>query len=428
MKNVLGKITAVVTACVLLLSMLPLSVMTVSAAVSGDFEYEVENGQATIIGYSGLATHLTVPSKLGGYPVVSIGDYAFGFCESLESVTIPDSVTTIADYAFSFCSSLTSVTLGNGVKTMGEGVFCFCDSLTAIKVNGDNAAYCDINGVLFTKNKKTLIQYPVGKTASSYTIPDNVTTIGGMAFSGCLSLASVIIGSGVTTIEESAFALCESLTSGLIGKSVTALEEGAFSDCYALANVTIPDSVKVIKEYAFAVCESLTSVTMGNGVTTIGEGAFSDCDSLSDVYYGGSKEEWNAIAIGSWNSDLIAATIHYTNPVVKITAQSATAAYASKDQNASVKVTAKGDGLSYTWYIKNPGSTKYTKSSVTSATYSAKMTAANSGRLLYCIVKDKYGNEVRSKTFVLRMKATITSVPATAAYAAIGQKVSVAIG
>lgn len=112
----------------------------------------------------------------------------------------------------------------------------------------------------------------------------------------------------------------------------------------------------------------------------------------------------------------------------KITAESATAAYAGKDQNASVKVTATGDGLTYTWYVKNPGATKYSKSSITTATYKAKMTAANSGRLVYCVVKDKYGNEVRSKTFVLRMKATVTSESATAAYAKMGEKVSVKIG
>ncbi|MBQ3093618.1 MAG: hypothetical protein IJC52_00450, partial [Clostridia bacterium] len=114
--------------------------------------------------------------------------------------------------------------------------------------------------------------------------------------------------------------------------------------------------------------------------------------------------------------------------VAQITAESSTASYAEKDKIASAKVTAVGDGRTYTWYVKNPGATKYSKSSITSATYQTKMTEANSDRRVYCIVKDQYGNEVRSKTFVLRMKATITSVPATAAYAAIGQKVSVAIG
>ncbi|MBQ3094616.1 MAG: hypothetical protein IJC52_05520 [Clostridia bacterium] len=113
---------------------------------------------------------------------------------------------------------------------------------------------------------------------------------------------------------------------------------------------------------------------------------------------------------------------------VKITAESSTAAYALKDKIASVAVTAVGDGLSYTWYVKNPGGTKYSKSSITAATYQTKMTPTNSGRRVYCIVKDRYGNEAQSKTFILRMQATVTSVPATAAYAKMGDKVSVAIG
>ncbi len=98
---------------------------------------------------------------------------------------------------------------------------------------------------------------------------------------------------------------------------------------------------------------------------------------------------------------------------VTITAESATGCYAKQNAAAKATVTAAGDGLTYQWYVKNPGTTEYVKSSLTTATYSAKMTAANSGRLIHCIVTDTYGNQAKSKTFVMRMQATIVTQPKT---------------
>ena len=112
---------------------------------------------------------------------------------------------------------------------------------------------------------------------------------------------------------------------------------------------------------------------------------------------------------------------------VEITKESATAAYAKMGAKVSVSITADGDGLTYTWYIKNDGGSKYSKSSVESATYSTTMSAKVKGRRVYCIVTDQYGNSVRSKTFMLREAASITKEPATAAYAKKGAKVSVKI-
>ena len=112
---------------------------------------------------------------------------------------------------------------------------------------------------------------------------------------------------------------------------------------------------------------------------------------------------------------------------LKITTEPATAAYAKEGAKVSVKITAVGDGLKYQWYIKNDGATKYSKSSVTSATYSTTMSDKAHGRRIYCVVTDEYGNSVQSKTFMLRRQATITKEPATAAYAQMGKTVSVKI-
>jgi len=96
---------------------------------------------------------------------------------------------------------------------------------------------------------------------------------------------------------------------------------------------------------------------------------------------------------------------------VSITKESATAAYAQMGKKVSVKVTASGDGLKYTWYIKNEGASKYSKSSITSATYTCTMSSKTKDRLIYCVVTDQYGNEVKSNTVRLRMAATITKEP-----------------
>ena len=76
----------------------------------------------------------------------------------------------------------------------------------------------------------------------------------------------------------------------------------------------------------------------------------------------------------------------------------------AKNKTAKTTIKAAGDGLKYTWYIKDKGDSKYTKSSVKSATYSCKMTAAKNGRRVLCIVKDKYGKTVQSKTVVFKLK------------------------
>jgi len=87
--------------------------------------------------------------------------------------------------------------------------------------------------------------------------------------------------------------------------------------------------------------------------------------------------------------------------------------YAQSGKKASIKITASGDELKYTWYIKNEGASKYAKSSVTSATYSATMSSKSKGRRVYCVVTDKYGKTVQTKTFILRESVSITTQPKT---------------
>ena len=134
----------------------------------------------------------------------------------------------------------------------------------------------------------------------------------------------------------------------------------------------------------------------------------------------GENEDFEILAM-----DLVLTVGYEGDSVVTITSESATASYAKMGGKVSAKVTATGDGLKYQWYIKNDGKTSYSKSSVTSATYSTTMSDKAKNRRVYCVVSDMYGNEVKSKTFILRESVSITKEPATAAYAKKGAKVSV---
>ena len=214
--------------------------------------------------------------------VTSIGGFAFSSCRSLTSVMIPNSVTSIGNGAFSSCRSLTSVMIPNSVTSIGNGAFSYCSSLTDINVDPDNKDWCSVDGVLFSKDRKTLAAFPGGRTGE-YQWPDGVTSIGDCAFYGCSSLTSVTLPNSVTSIGVGAFYGCSSLTSVTIPNSVTSIGVGAFEYCSSLTSVTIPNSVTSIGDSAFAFCSSLTSVTIPSSVTSIGDWAFSDCSSLTSV-------------------------------------------------------------------------------------------------------------------------------------------------
>lgn len=144
--------------------------------------------------------------------VTSVGDGAFLMEEShITSVTIPDTVTSIGDGAFAFCEELTKITIPASVTSIGEVAFTGCTALKSITVKSGNTKFVSSGSVLFDKNKKTLIQYPAGKTAATYEIPSTVTEIKPFAFSFCSGLTEMSIPKAVATIGIGAFSGCESL-------------------------------------------------------------------------------------------------------------------------------------------------------------------------------------------------------------------------
>ncbi len=144
--------------------------------------------------------------------VTSIGDHAFGLCGSLRSIELGDGITSIGELAFDFCSSLTSITLPSGVTSIGDKAFYGCLSMTSVNVDEDNENYKSVEGTLYTKDGKALIQYALGKEETSFVIPDSVTSICEYAFYSCENLTSVVIPSSVTSICKYAFDWCSNLT------------------------------------------------------------------------------------------------------------------------------------------------------------------------------------------------------------------------
>ena len=265
-------------------AMVVICAVCTGAETYGDYEYYVrDDGTVEITGYSGSVEKVDIPEKIDGKSVTRIGDEAFEYCENITSVTIPDSVTSIGFCVFSNCTSLTSITIPNSVTSIGGGAFENCTSLTAINVASENSNYVSVNGVLYNKDKTTIICYPAGKKDNNYKIPDSVTEIDDYAFNGCISLSSVTIPNSVTSIGVYAFEYCASLKSITIPDSVPLVGPGAFSNCTNLTSVTIQNGVMYIGNEAFANCTSLTGITIPDSVTWIGRYSFGGCTNLTSI-------------------------------------------------------------------------------------------------------------------------------------------------
>jgi len=222
--------------------------------------------------------------------VTSIGAEAFEGYPNLASVSIPEGVTKIGEYAFNNANLITSLYIPSTVTSIGERALK-SNGLTSITVNSNNTAFSsDENGVLYNKDKTTLLMYPVSKMDSSFEIPSSVTTIGEDSFFCCPYLESITIPNGVTSIGMYAFYECTSLTTVKIADNsqLSSIGQGAFCYCVSLPGITVPQSV-----------------------TYIGSAAFYACDDLTDVYYVGTEDEWNNINIETSNDPLLYAEKHF---------------------------------------------------------------------------------------------------------------------
>lgn len=247
-----------------------------------------------------------------GAGVTSIDGFAFSGCTKLTSITIPSGVISIGELAFSYCSNLTSITIGEGVENIGESAFYHCNNLASVNIT-NIAAWCNIEFVDSYANPlyfadKLYINWDL---VTEVNIPGGVTEIPSDAFF-CSNIISITIPNSVTSIGERAFRGCTNLSSITIPDSVTSIGVAAFSSCTSLASIVIPDNVTSIGAGSFSGCTSLTTVVIPDSVTSIGNSAF-DCSKLKYVFYSGSESDWAGITIGSSNTYLSTASIHYNS-------------------------------------------------------------------------------------------------------------------
>ncbi len=180
-----------------------------------------------------------IKSVVIGEGVTSIGDQAFYYCTEMTDVDIPDSITSIGSKAFYYCNHLTSLDIPDSVTSIGSEAFSYVLALPSITVDEANTNYSnDEYGVLFDENKTTLIQYPIGNTRSSYTIPESVTSIGARAFGSCRNLTSITVPESVTSIGNWAFYAENPNGLTIYGYAGTAVETYAASNGIEFVDIT----------------------------------------------------------------------------------------------------------------------------------------------------------------------------------------------
>jgi hypothetical protein len=241
------------------------------------FECETENGQTICFRLNRARKTASVTRKA---KTIYSGSVVIPATIAVDGLSF--AITAIEGKGFYGCPC-TAITIPAGVTAISWGAFRKCTDLTSIYVDSNNPNYSSEDGVLFDKNRTTLIQYPTGKTGP-YTIPDSVIIIGDGAFVDCKSLTSVTIPNSVTSIDKWAFYGCDSLTSVNIPDGVIVIGENAFSWCDSLTSVSISNRVTVIGEWTFGYCKSLTSLIIPSSVILIRDDAFLSCASLREIH------------------------------------------------------------------------------------------------------------------------------------------------
>ncbi len=244
----------------------------------------------TSIGNYAFCNCTALTSVTIGSGVTSIGESAFEGCSSLVTITIPDGVKTLSRYAFYKCGALTEVKISKSVTSIGSYVFDCCKALTKIEVDGENTAYSSADGVLFDKKQKYLVQYPAGKTDTSYTVPDTVKSVN--SFTNCKFLKTVDLKS-VEYIPSGGFRGCTALTTVDVG-AVTEIQGEAFYGCAALKTINLR-SATFIGSDAFSGCSSLTSVEIPSTVTNIGSTVFWDCAALISITVADTNTKYSSV-------------------------------------------------------------------------------------------------------------------------------------
>ena len=300
---------------------------SVNASTTGNLIYEIiGNEKVCIIGCKTTATEITIPETIEGYPVTTISTEAFSFCSKLQSVTIPGSVVTmgsgvflgcdklktagpigsgcniefgwsefIPDSSFSDCESLISITIPDTITEIKRHAFYNCTQLDDITIHnnitqiGADAFYCSgyynnyenwDNGVLYFDNY-LLSAWP--SLTGLYTIKNGTTCMAAGSFMNCINLSEIIIPESITCLDDMVFLGCTTLSAINIPNSVSRIGSATFGHCTSLKKLFIPNSVTKICPTSFSGCTNLSELEIGSGLKTIPDSAFAQCVGLTTV-------------------------------------------------------------------------------------------------------------------------------------------------
>ena len=242
--------------------------------------------------------------------VTSIGSYAFFRCTNLESVSILEGVESIGDRAFWNDFALKGITIPASVKKIGNTtdnsreVFYQCYALENISVSSGNTAYKSVDGVLYTADGTTLIQYPQNKTDKAYKMIDEATKIDFLAFNYTQNLQTIdfnnvtefadkavygnqalqeIVLKNAASLGNQAFSGNKEVTSVLLEKAPSTVGKSVFSSCTNLTSVTLPDDMQELPNGMFAFCTALKTLTFPAQLKSIGDSCFDAAGLAGDL-------------------------------------------------------------------------------------------------------------------------------------------------
>ncbi len=220
--------------------------------MDNDYSYKILNdGTLRLYQYEGTDTNIVVPDTIDGRKVTVLGNSTFQYCtqaSDIESVTLPDSLTTIEKNAFYNCEKLKSVTIPQNVSSIGLAAFVEGlseSSLTEIKVDPENPYFSEKDGVVFSKDGTKLIVFPSGRSGD-YQIPDGTVSVGDYAFYYCVNVSSITVPGSVRSLGEGAFGNCSSLTKAVLNEGLEEIGEYAFQISSGIRDLIIPASVKSV--------------------------------------------------------------------------------------------------------------------------------------------------------------------------------------
>ena len=230
----------------------------------------------------------------------TIAEDAFSCCDDLITIDLPSTLETVGNYAFAGCYNVTTITIGDNLSSIG--VFSFdCDNLTSINVSEKNQYFKSVDGNLYTKDEKTLLKYAIGKLESSFTVPDNVITIGERAFAKS-RLKSIELSDSVITIGPSAFYSSYDLIDIKFSENLKIIESYGFFGCSDLVIITLPNSLETIEDHAFAGCLSLKNINIGDNTENISISAFFS-DLLSNINVSKNNKYFSSIDGNLYSKD-----------------------------------------------------------------------------------------------------------------------------